>query len=246
VTSQPVADILVHRLESVFPLTDEEKTALTALPMQIATLRSDQDIVREGDRPSRCFLMLEGFVCTYKITARGRRQIMGFYIPGDIPDLQSLHLPVLDATLGTLTQCKVAFIQHEDLRRLCQSYPRLASAFWRETLIDAAIFREWVMNVGRRETYARIAHVFCEMLARMRVVGLAQDNACEFPISQVELADAIGSTPVHVNRTLQKMRADGLIQLFGTRLSIPDWERLKAAGEFDPTYLFLEQRRASA
>ncbi|MXQ12367.1 helix-turn-helix domain-containing protein [Microvirga makkahensis] len=214
--------------------------------MQVQVIKADQDIVREGDRPSRSCLLLSGFTCVYKITAGGKRQIVSFNIPGDIPDLQSLHLKVLDNSVATISQCRVGFITHDDLRDLCNRYPRITSAFWRETLIDAAIFREWVTNVGRREGVSRMAHVLCELLVRLKAVGLVEDHACDLPITQSEFADALGFTTVHVNRVLQQMRAEGLIELKGERLTIPDWERLKQVGEFDPTYLHLENDQAAA
>jgi CRP-like cAMP-binding protein len=140
----------------------------------------------------------------------------------------------------------VGFITHKDLHDICTRYPRIAAAFWRETLIEGAIFREWVMNVGRREAYNRMAHLFCEMLTRLRAVGLVEDHACVLPITQSEFADAMGTTNVHVNRVLQQMRADGLIELKGDRLFVPDWDRLKEAGEFTPRYLHLERGQAAA
>jgi len=237
---------LIRRIESVFTLTDDERQALKNLPMQLAVIKADQDLVREGDRPSRSCLILSGFTATYKVTKRGKRQIMTFGLAGDIPDLHSLHLKVLDSSIGTLTECRVGFITHEDLRDLCTRYPRIAAAFWRETVIEGAIFREWVMNVGRREAYTRIAHVLCELLTRLRAVGLVEDHACNLPITQGEFGDAMGITTVHVNRVLQQMRAEGLIVTKGARLTIPDWNRLKQVGEFDPTYLHLENDQAAA
>ncbi len=180
------------------------------------------------------------------MTAGGKRQIVAFGIAGDIPDLQSLHLRVLDCSIGTLTPCRVGFITHEDLRDVCERYPRITAAFWRETLIEGAIFREWVINVGRREAYNRMAHVLCELLVRLRAVGLVEGHSCNLPITQGEFADALGITTVHINRVLQAMRVDGLIELNGDRLNIPDWEKLKQAGEFDPTYLHLESDQAAA
>ncbi|MDP8920687.1 MAG: helix-turn-helix domain-containing protein, partial [Pseudomonadota bacterium] len=123
---------------------------------------------------------------------------------------------------------------------------RITAAFWRETLIDASIFREWVMNVGQREGSTRMAHVLCEVLVRLRAVGLVEDHVCDLPITQAEFADALGFTTVHVNRILQQMRTDGLIELKGERLFVPDWEKLKQVGEFDSTYLHLEDEQAAA
>jgi CRP-like cAMP-binding protein len=237
---------LIRKLGSVFTLAEDERQALEALPMQVMVIKDDQDIVRMGDRPSRSCLILSGFAATYKVTAGGKRQIVSFAIAGDIPDLQSLHLKTLDTSIATISTCRVGFIPHEALRDICLRYPRIGAAFWRETLIDAAIFREWVMNVGQREAYQRMAHVLCELLVRLRAVGLAEDHACELPITQSEFADAIGITTVHVNRVLQQMRADGLIESKGTQVKIPDWDKLKQAGEFDPAYLHLASDQAAA
>jgi CRP-like cAMP-binding protein len=232
---------LVRKLEAEVRLSDKEKQALLNLPMQVTTIKADQDILREGDRPSRCFAMLEGFACSYKISGLGKRQILAFYIPGDMPDLQGLHLPKLDFSLGTLTPCTVGFIQHEAMRELCDRHPRLTHAFWRDTLLDAAIFREWVLNLGTREGYSRMAHIFCEMLTRMRAVGLAKGYSCEFPITQMELGDAAGLSGVHANRVVTALREAGLIELKGGRLTVLDWDRLKEAGDFDPAYLHMDK-----
>jgi CRP-like cAMP-binding protein len=238
----PKYNPMIRKLESIFTLSEDERHALQTLPMQVVAIRTDQTIVREGDSPSRSCLILSGFAATYKVTAQGKRQIVSFNLPGDLPDLQSLHLMVLDNSIATISPCSVGFIQHEDLRDICDRYPRLTAAFWRETLIDAAIFLEWVLNVGRRDAYTRMAHVLCELLTRLRAVGLVEDHACDLPITQGEF----GVSTVHVNRVLQQLRADGLIELTGDRLKVPDWDRLKEAGEFDPTYLHLVRDDAAA
>jgi CRP-like cAMP-binding protein len=236
---------IIRNLDSTFRLSDQERTALEDLPMQIQAIRADQDIVREGDRPSRCFALLDGYTATYKMTGDGKRQIHSWHIPGDIPDLQSLHLRVLDNSVVTLTPCRVGFIQHEVLRELCRKQPRIMEAFWRQTLIDAAIFRDWMTNIGRREAYSRMAHIICEWIVRMRAVGLVQDHTCDLPMTQGELADAMGVSTVHVNRVLQELRGDGLITLKGSRLEVLDWEQLKQAGDFDPTYLHQDPNQAA-
>ncbi len=237
---------LTQKIDSVFTLTDDERQALETLPMQVQVIKADQDLVREGDRPSRCCLILSGFTATYKVSGGGKRQIMTFGIAGDIPDLHSLHLPVLDSSVRTLTTCQIGFITHDGLHDLCTRYPCIAAAFWRETLIEGAIFREWLLNIGRREAYSRIAHFFCEILVRLGAIGLAEDHTCDLPITQAEVGEALGLTAVHVNRVLQQMRADGLIETKGTRLTIPDWDRLKELGEFTSRYLQLEKDQAAA
>ena len=133
---------LIRRLESIAPVSDDERRAITALPIMVRELKADADIVRDHDRPSQCCAILEGFACRYKILPGGRRQIMSFHIPGDIPDLQSLHLEIMDHSLATVVPTKVAFIPHEAVRTFLRAQPRIADVFWRETLIDAAVFRD--------------------------------------------------------------------------------------------------------
>jgi CRP-like cAMP-binding protein len=237
--------LMIRKLESIFPLSDEEKQALQDLPVQIQLLKADQDIVRIGDSPSQCCLLVEGYACVYKMTVGGKRQIVAFHVPGDMPDLQSLHLQVLDNSLATVTPCTVGFIQHESLRRICERYPRIMAALWRETLVDASIFREWVLNVGRRDAFSRMAHLLCELRVKLKAVGLAEGDTFDLPFTQGELADAIGASSVHVNRVLQELRAKNLIRSKGTQVTIPDWEKLKEVAGFDPLYLHLEQGRAA-
>ncbi|WP_245435323.1 Crp/Fnr family transcriptional regulator [Microvirga calopogonii] len=232
---------LLWKLDSIFSLSDEEKQALVDLPMRIKVMEANCDIVRDRDKPSECCLVLSGLVCRYKILSDGRRQIMGFYIPGDIPDLQSLHLHVMDHSVGTLSTSSIALIPHENLRDLLGRYPNLAAALWRDTLIDAAIFREWMIGLGRRSAYQRIAHLLCELQVRMKAVGLASESGYELPLTQNELGDALGLSTVHVNRVLQDLRGEGVIVLRGGSLHIPDWEALQVAGDFDPAYLHLRR-----
>ena len=235
---------LVRKLESIVALTADEREAVLRIPVTVRALKADQDIVRDQDRPSQCCLILDGFAFRYKMLAGGKRQILSFHIPGDIPDLQSLHLEVMDHSLGTLTASKVALIPHDVVRAFVRAHPRIADVFWRDTLIDAAVFREWVTNVGRREAYGRIAHLFCELFMRIEAVGLNNGQGYEMPITQAELADATGLSTVHVNRTMQELRRDGLISTKGGSIIIRNWEGLREAGEFDPTYLHLRKRAA--
>jgi CRP-like cAMP-binding protein len=235
---------LIRKLESIAPLAPEEKAALLRLPLRLKTLPAHQDIVRAGDSPSESCLIVAGFAYRYILTAKGKRQILSFHISGDILDLQSLHLSVMDHSLATLAPSSLAFIPHDDLRSLMRSHPRLGDLLWRDTLIDAAIFRQWMVGLGRREAYGRIAHVLCELLVRSRAVELVQDHAFTLPVTQAELGDAFGLSTVHVNRVLQDLRGDGLITLHSGSLKVLDWDGLKKAGEFDPTYLHLVTEQA--
>jgi CRP-like cAMP-binding protein len=235
------ADPLIRKLEASIGLDEAEREALRRLPIQPAALKARQDIVREGDRPSRCFVLLEGVTCAYKVLGESRRQIMAFHLQGDSPDLQSLHLHTLDNSLATITPCRVGFIAHEPLRELCAKFPRIAAALWRETLLEAAIFRAWMSSIGRREAPGRIAHLFCEIHLKSAAVGLAEANSCPFPITQEEMADALGLSTVHVNRTLQDLRAAGLIALSRGVLTLLDQKGVERLAEFDPTYLHLDR-----
>src|SRR5215211_8094540 len=236
--SEPIAfhpehNMLFRKLGSISPLSDDEKHCLLALPLRTKDVGPDQVIVQEGDQPSECCLVVEGFTCRYKLTEDGKRQIFSFHIPGDIPDLQSLHLKVMDHSLMTMTPCKLAFIPHQSLTDLMRRCPRIADVMWRDTLIDAAIFREWMVGIGRRSAYGRIAHLLCEVMMKLKAVGLADGVTCELPITQAELGDALGLSTVHVNRVLQELRGNDLITLRGGVLTVLDWDGLRQAGEFD-------------
>src|SRR5512133_993392 len=236
---------LIRRLETIASLSEDEKTAILDLPAKLVDLRADADIVREGDRPSQCCLLVEGFLCRYKYLPDGKRQIMAFYVPGEIPDLLSLHIDVMDHSLATIVPSKVAFIPHHALGKLIDQNSRIANAFWRETLIDAAAFREWIVNVGSRDAYGRIGHLICEVFLKLKAVGLTNGNTFDFPITQEEIGDATGLSTVHVNRSIMELRKDGLIILEKSRCTMIDLTRLKEAAKFDPTYLHLTGERRS-
>jgi len=235
-------DRLVRKLESITsaPLSEQMAKAVLNLPVSVRELRADQDIVRQGDRPSQCCLVVEGFLCRYKVLQDGTRQILSFHVPGDIPDLQSLHIDVMDHSLASNFASTVALISHDALKDLCRAQPRIADVFWRDTLIDAAIFREWIVNVGTREAYGRIAHLICEVFMKLRAVGLANGNSFNLPLTQSEIGDATGLSTVHVNRTIMELRADGLITLEKGHCTINNLKGLNEAAMFDPTYLHLK------
>jgi CRP-like cAMP-binding protein len=236
------ARFLVLKLESITDLTRAETQALLDLPMRVQDIRADQDIVREGDRPSQCCLLVEGFACRYKLTNKGKRQIFAFHTPGDIPDSLSLQLKTMDHSLGTNTPCTVGFIPHEHMRELFRQHPRLTDVFWRDTLIDAAIFREWMIGIGRKSAKARLAHLLCEMFMRLKAVGKEADNTVPLPLTQSEVGDALGLSTVHINRTLQDLRGEDLVEWDNGVLKVLDWKALAQAGEFDATYLHQDRR----
>lgn len=234
-------DMLIRKLESIARFSDDERQAIERLPMTGRLLKAGQDIVREKDCPSQCCLIIEGWACRYQMLSEGKRQIFSFHIPGDIPDLQSLHLRIMDHNVCTLTQATVAFIPHDALRDLTASFPNIAAILWRDTLVDGAIFREWMTCMGRRSASQAIAHLFCELYVKLAAVGLARDHAYRLPLTQSELGDALGQSNVHVNRTLRDMRESGLISLQGRTLEICKWQELAKLCDFDPTYLHLDR-----
>jgi CRP-like cAMP-binding protein len=189
-------------------------------------------------------LVVGGFVARHQNTRDGMRQILSFYVPGDIPDLQTLHLATMDHNVGSIGPAKVGLIPHDALRELCDRNPRIAAALWRETLIDAAVARTWIRCVGRLDARARVAHILCEIHARLDVMGLAEDPV-RMPVTQAEFADAMGLSAVQINRTLRDLREEGLITVRKREMIVHDLQRLRKVAEFDPLYLHLDpaQRR---
>jgi CRP-like cAMP-binding protein len=235
-----VENPLVRKLEQFTRLSADDKAALArAASERVRMVGAREDVIAEGDRPRLVNLILEGWACSYKYLPDGRRQIIAFFLPGDLCDLNLFILSEMDHSIGTITPSKVAEIQPALLDEITMRHPRVTQALWWETLVAGAIQREWTVNVGQRSALERIAHVMCELILRLRAVGLTSGDSCEWPLTQAELADTCGLSPVHVNRTLQELRAAGLISLKGRRLTVPDLEALKDAAMFNTNYLHL-------
>ncbi|PIK71875.1 Crp/Fnr family transcriptional regulator [Methylobacterium frigidaeris] len=236
--------MFIRKLGGAARLSDEEREAIAHLPVTVRPLGPHQDIVREKDRPSQCCLLLEGWACRYQLLSEGKRQIFSFHIPGDIPDLQSLHIRVMDHNVCTLSSAVVAFIPHEALLDLTAAFPAIAAILWRDTLVDGAVFRAWMTGLGRRTACEAVAHLFCELYLKLQAMGLARDYAYRLPLTQLDLGDALGLSNVHVNRTLRELRGKDLITLHGGTLEIYKWQELADSCDFDPAYLHLERRTA--
>ncbi len=236
---------LIPKFERALALTEAERVALIILPIRLETVKSDQAILREGSRPTRACFLTEGLACNSKIGPNGRRQILAFHIPGDTPDLTSLHLEVRDSDTWALTDCTLAFIDHSDVDELCDEQPRIARFLWRLTLVDTSVHREWTMNVGLREAIVRMAHLFCEIMTRMEFIDRAQGGQCAFPVTQEDLAEATGLSPVHVNRVLQDLRRQKLLSFAKGKLTIHDRAGLEELGDFRADYLHLMQAKAA-
>jgi CRP-like cAMP-binding protein len=198
-------------------------------------------IIREGEAPAMCALLLAGFAYRHKVTGDGQRQIMSFHMPGEFLDLQNSFLGVADHNVQTLTRCEVAMVPVLALRRLAEEHPHVGRALWIETLIDAAIFREWIVNVGRRNSIRRISHLLCEFALRLEAAGLAPHHRYELPMTQEQIADCTGLTPVHVNRVLKELGRLRLIDRDRRSVSIVDWDQLQNIGDFNARYLHFEE-----
>lgn len=230
-------DKLVRKLVRLGDLDDDDMRQVQALPISVRLVSADRDIVAEGARSTDCALVLDGLACRQKVMANGTRQILSLHVPGDIVDLQRLHLDTPDHGICAVTACRIGFIPRAALQALIMARPKVASLLWRDTLIDASVGRAWLTSVGRRTAYQRIAHLLCELFIRLSDVGLADQDGFELPLTQTGLGDALGLTAVHVNRVLQELRKQGIIASQGRALRILDWAALQRAGDFDPGYL---------
>jgi CRP-like cAMP-binding protein len=232
---------LVSKLETVACLADEDRAALATLCEDPRGMGARRNVIREGERPDHIHLMVEGWAARYKLLPDGTRQITAFLIPGDFCDLHVTILGEMDHSIITLTRAKVAYIPRSKMDSLTER-PGLVKAFWWATLVDEAVLRAWIVNVGRRDAFEAIGHLMCELYVRMKLIGLTDDHCFELPLTQEELGDALGLTPVHVNRVLQRMRTDELISFKGGLLTILDYRRLESASGFNPNYLHIAER----
>jgi CRP-like cAMP-binding protein len=231
---------MVRKLEIWSPLDEHDKAAILALPHRPRRLGHAQYLIREGDKAEYSSLLISGFAFRSKVVAGGGRQILAVEIPGDMVDLQNSLLGLADHNVQAMTSIELAMIPREAILSLAEASPKVARAMWHETLVDGSISREWTANVGRRDAKARVAHLLCELSLRLKHAGLAELDNCELPLTQEQLGDCLGLTPVHVNRMLKLLRAEGLIGRTKRSVQITDWKTLAAAGDFNSTYLHLD------
>jgi CRP-like cAMP-binding protein len=228
---------LLRRWGKRTKLTTDDREAILSLPFARQVFGKDQYIVREGQEARECAVLLRGFAFRQKSLRDGGRQILSFHVATEFVDLENVILARADHNVQSVSRSEVALIPREALHQLAASRPKIGAAMWIDTLIDSAIFREWVVNVGRRDSRGRLAHLLCEMVYRFREAELGKGDMFEFPLTQEQLADATGLTAVHTNRTLQALRKEGLIRLSAGSLTILDWEGLCDTAGFDPLYL---------
>ena len=235
---------MLNKLQLWQDFDASEKAALLALPHHVERLAANKYIVRQGDRPTHSCLLISGFAFRHKLTGDGARSINALHLPGDMVDLQNSLLHLADHSVQSLTQAEVAYIPRDHIVGLAKQYQRIGMAMWYDTLVDGSIFREWIANNARRDAAARIAHLLCEFGVRLEALGLAQRDRFQLPMTQEQLADATGLTPVHVNRTLKQLEAERLIERAQRNISVADWSRLQHVADFDDSYLHLNGGRA--
>ena len=238
----PALSPLVTKLELWAELDPAERGAVLGLPHRIEQLAPGRYIAREGEQPRTSCLLTNGFAIRHKILGDGSRSISAIHMRGDVVDLQNSLLGKADHNVQTVTAAEVAFIPREAIQKLAADLPRLAMAMWYDTLVDGSIFREWIANIARRDGPARLAHLLCEFGLRLEYAELGSRTGYELPLTQEQLADATGMTPVHVNRVLKELEQRGLITRSVRSVGIADWDRLEKAADFSSAYLHLKER----
>jgi CRP-like cAMP-binding protein len=223
-------------------ISREEEEAIRGLISHTIDVPSDRIFLHAGRELNESILLLDGWMGRAKDLRSGQRQIAELQLAGDFVDLHGFTLKYLDHDVIALTRCRVGVVPHDRLTELTERIPHLARLYWFMTNLDAAIQREWTLSLGRRTAIARLAHLFCELRVRLGVIGLAPDDSYDFPLTQVELGECLGLTPVHVNRMLQELRRSGLLELERRRIRILDLEGLEGIAEFDPSYLYLNRQ----
>lgn len=230
---------LVRKIEAFAPLTDAERNTLGSLCSAIQLVERKRMIVSEGDRSTHVRVMLDGWAARFGLNSDGGRRITAFLLPGDFSEVHALSLDLLDHGMVAITDCKIGLIEPAVMDEVMRSTPALTLAFLRSTLVDAAILRQWLVNAGRRSARQTIAHLLCELHARLELIGLAAHGSFELPLTQEEIGDATGLTAVHVNRMFRELRELGLIVPAVHHIHIPDVAALRREADFSPGYLHL-------
>lgn len=231
---------LVDKLSLRDRLNPEEIEALRAVLDAPKTVSAGSDIVHEHTRPLHSTLLISGFSARYSTLEDGARQITEINVSGDFIDLHSLLMKQMDHGVVALTDCVIAEAPHSGLTDITERHPHLGRLLWLDTIIDAAIHRQWLVAMGRRSGLGHLAHLVCELYLRLRAVGQTGDLTFELPLTQTTLGDALGLSTVHVSRLISELRSEGVVAWAGGRIDILDWRRLAEIAEFDPTYLRLQ------
>ncbi len=228
---------MVEKLRLWGDLSPADEAAVLGLPYTVRRLKQGDFITREGDAPQLTAVLLSGFAIRHKLTGDGGRQIFSIHLKGDIIDLHNTLLRWSDHNIQALTAIEAAFFPVTAVKQLVAERPNVGLLLWYETLVDGSIFREWTLNVGRRDARTRMAHMLCEFALRLEKAGLGEQTHYELPMTQDELADVLALTPVHVSRVIKALTQDGYITKTKRAVRIEDWDRLRQIGDFDPRYL---------
>lgn len=229
------------RLRARDEISAEEEQTIRDAVSEVREYPTGLTFIERGEPLTRSTLILDGLVGRYKDLSDGQRQITELHVPGDFADLHGFTLKRLDHGLIALTACRVALVPHERLRVMTEQHPHLTRVYWFGTNLDAAMLREWEVSLGRRSAVSRLAHLFCELHIRLGIVGLADETSYALRLTQSDLAECLGLTPVHVNRMLRELREQGLADFRSGRVTINDLAGLREVGEFDTAYLYLER-----
>ena len=232
---------LIRKLKEHSRLAHEDLAEINALSHTVKELKPNQDLIRQGDDPHVSALVMSGMVARYHLLDNGRRQYISFHMAGDMPDSQALFIDKMDHAVCAIGSAIIASIPHKELLAAFDRRPPFAFAIWRETLIDAAIFREAITNNSARTMPARMGHLFCELLYRARASGLTEGSTFPAPISLVQLGETLGMSIATVNRTLQDLRASRAVDFQKGVLVVRNWKRLAELGQFNPGYLHLKK-----
>ena len=232
----------LKKLRKRFEISADEERAIRGAVADTRKVGADKVLIREGQELNESLLLVSGWLARSKDLAGGERQMTELHITGDFPDLHGFTLKRLDHDILTLCDCTLAVVPHDRMRQMTERFPRLGRIYWFMTNMDAAIHREWALSLGKRSAISRMAHLFCELYVRLDVVEQTRGDSYDFPLTQRELAECLGLTAVHANRTLQELRRRGLIALENRQVSMLDRSGLESVAEFDPSYLYLEKR----
>lgn len=230
----------IMKVRARHAISDAEEQAIRSSVSEYRSLKADQTIIRRGERLHHSTLLLDGLMCRYKDLRSGKRQISELHVAGDFADLHSFPLKWLDHDIMTLTACEVALVPHAHISDMIARFPRLGRIFWFLTTLDAAVHREWELSLGQRSGIARLAHLFCELYARLQITKLAKNQSFALDLTQTDLGESTGLTVVHVNRCLKELRTQGLVTFQSGQVTIHDLTGLRRLAEFDPAYLYLD------
>lgn len=237
-----IGELLANHLSCFGSLPDEDRAIFAKLDVQVREVSRLRDLLRQGDHPTNVVIVLSGLLYRHTLGPEGARQVHSFCLPTEAPCLETLYIDYMDNNLGAVVDSTVGLIPHEQIYRIIDERPEARKLLWRQTLVQGAIFRQWLVRNSNLPAHASLAHFFCEMFTRARAAGQIEGNEMRLPLTQELVAEALGLTGVHVNRTIQVLRSTGVVEWRSGTLVVHDWERLKDMADFDDRYLHLRQQ----